>query len=167
MAYAARIQEIRPQLSPELIELATNKINLHDGLIRRIALDRPARSLSINLRCGDLHVGYFDVDLVYADVDLDRVDPDLLNAIAADPTTELLYHEIDLKLPGLLVHRMIFSPKPMREIQIVFRCVKVWTEPRPDRELGRAKGAYSESPAVEWNRCGVRGHLKATARRIP
>ena len=128
------------------MELGTNKINLHDGLIRCIALDRAARSLSISLRCGDLQVGYFDADLVYADVDLKLLDPDVLDAVATDPATELLYHEIDLELPGLFVHRMIFSPRPMREIQIVFRGVKVWTKPRPDRELGRAKGTYTDSP---------------------
>jgi hypothetical protein len=94
-AYWARIEELKPQLSPEVRELATN-ISLHDGLIRRVALDRAARSFSISLRCGDLQIGYFDLDLAYADVDLNLLDPGVLEAIATDTATELLYDEIDL-----------------------------------------------------------------------
>jgi hypothetical protein len=45
-AYAAKIEDIKSQLSPELSELATSTVNLHDGLIRHVALDRRARSLS-------------------------------------------------------------------------------------------------------------------------
>ena len=64
-AYAARIEDIKSQLSPELSELATSTVNLHDGLIRHVALDCPARSLSLGLPRGELQVGYFDVNLIY------------------------------------------------------------------------------------------------------
>ncbi len=138
-AYSARIEEIKPQLSPELRELATNT-NLHDGKVRRIALDRPARSLSISLRCWDLQSGFFDVDLAYADVDLNLLDAGVLQAIATDPATELLYEEIDLGLPGRFVHRIIFWPRPMREIEVVFRGLTVSTQPRPDLDHGKTKG---------------------------
>ena len=144
-AYSARIEEIKPQLSPELRELATN-ISLHDGLVRHIALDRPAQRLSIRLRDGDLQVGYFDVDLDYASVDVNLLDAGVLQAIATDPATELLYDEIDLDRPGRFVHRIIFWPPPMCEIEVVFRGFKVSTKPRPDRDLGKTKGIYSESP---------------------
>jgi hypothetical protein len=139
--YRARLEEIEPQLSPEVRELATS-MNLHDGLIRHVALDRAARSLSLGIRRGDLQVGYFDVDLAYADVDLNLLNPAMLEAIAADPKTELLYNEFDLGSAGRFVHRIIFWPRPMREIEVVFGSVKVSTEPQPDREIRRS--GYSE-----------------------
>jgi hypothetical protein len=142
-AYAARIEDIKSQLSPEMSELATSTVNLHDGLIRHVALDRPARRLSLGLRCGDLQVGYFDVDLVYADVDLNLLNSAVLEAIATDPETELLYNEIDLESAGRFVHRIIFWPRPMREIEVVFRSLMVSIEPRHDRKVRRM--GFSES----------------------
>jgi hypothetical protein len=136
-AYAARIEDIKSQLSPELSKLATSTVNLHDGLIRHVALDRPARSLSLGLRCGDLQVGYFDVDLVYADVDLNLLNSAVLEAIATDPETELLYNEIDLGSARRFVHRVIFWPTPMREIEVVFGRLQVSTEQRSDRKVRR------------------------------
>ena len=73
-AYRARIEEIMPQLSPELRKLATYDINLHDGLIRGITLDRTARNLTVSLRCGDHQNGYFDVDLAYSDLEIELLD---------------------------------------------------------------------------------------------
>jgi hypothetical protein len=87
-AHRARIEEITPQLPPHVRKLATHNINLHDGLIRRVALDRPARRLAISMRCGDLQVGYFDIDLAYSDVDLNLLNAKVLKAIARDPKND-------------------------------------------------------------------------------
>ena len=143
-ANGARIEEIKPQLPPDLKKLATYEINLHDGLMRRITLDRPAGTLTIGLRCGDLQVGYFDVDLAYADVDLKMLDPDVLKAIATDPETELLSSEIDLAQRGRFVHRMIFWSRPTREIEVEFRGLRLLTKLRPSREFVKAKQKYRE-----------------------
>jgi len=107
-------------------------------------MDRAARSLTISLRCGDLQVGYFDVDLAYADVDLNLLDPGVLEAIATDPKTELLYSEIDLGPPGRFVQRIIFWSIPMRQIEFAFGNVKVSAEPRLDRKIGNVKRKYLE-----------------------
>jgi Protein of unknown function (DUF4085) len=135
-AYWARIEEIKPHLSPEVRELTTN-INLHDGLIRHIALDRAAQCLSISLRCGDLQVDYFDVDLVYADVESNLLDMRKLQVIATDPASELLYDEIDLGRSGRFVHRILFWPKPLRELEVVFRGLQVSIRRQPDRKFGK------------------------------
>jgi hypothetical protein len=77
------------------------------------------------------------VDLVYEGVDLNLLNPAALEAIATDPETELLYNEIDLESAGRFVHRIIFWPRPMREIEVVFRSLMVTIEPRPDRKVRR------------------------------
>ncbi|HZF10213.1 MAG TPA: hypothetical protein VFE33_15600 [Thermoanaerobaculia bacterium] len=141
-AYWARIEALKPQLSPAVRKLAVD-INLHDGLIRCVTLDRGARILTISLRCGDLQIGYCDVDLSYVDVDTDRLDVGMLRAIATDTETELRYDEIDLELPNSFVHRILFAPA--REIEIVFRSLRLSTEPQPDRELGEDSGQYREA----------------------
>src|SRR5512133_1396706 len=83
-AYWAEIEAIKTNLSPTVLQLAT-KIELHDGLVRYFELNRIANRLTIALRCGDLQVGYFDVDVIYLDIDFLALDLDLLKDIATDP----------------------------------------------------------------------------------
>jgi hypothetical protein len=63
--YAQHLNTIRAQLPPDLVQLS-ERLPLHDGLFCK-ALWNPVESmLSLQLRCGDQQVGYFDVTLMYS-----------------------------------------------------------------------------------------------------
>ena len=72
-SYWRHFDRIKESLPEELATFAT-KISMHDGLIRRVLVDREADTLALEMLCGDLQVGYFDLDLVYGQVDWDVVD---------------------------------------------------------------------------------------------
>ncbi len=84
LRYAAHLETLRPKLPMTLLTLAFGTY-LHDGLLRGVGLDRAQRTLAIGLRCGDLHLGYFDVDLVYKEVSLPASSLSELEAAARDP----------------------------------------------------------------------------------
>lgn len=146
--YWARIDAIRAELSPEVRRLAL-EVNIHDGLVRRIEFDRRSRRLTLALRCGDLQVGYSDVDLIYDDVDVDRLDRAALQAAAEDPRSEALYDEVDVRPPSRFVHLILFgcnvAPfRPYREVEIDFSTLDVATVPQPDRLLRDIGPRYHE-----------------------
>jgi hypothetical protein len=147
-SYWARIDEVAAGLSPEVLRLA-REVNIHDGLVRHVWLDRTSRRLVVALRCGDLQVGYSDVDLIYDDIDVDRLDRTALRAAAEDPMTEALYDEVDLLPSSRFVHRILFgvnmrSLLPCREVEIVFRTLHVSIMPRPDRMIRDTEDKYHE-----------------------
>lgn len=134
-AYWAHVDAIESEL-PEPVRRLARDVNLHDGLIQRVQVDRPADSVSLELRCGDCQVGYFDLELVYAGVDWDRSELSELTAIADDPDTEALYDEVDrLAEGGPYVHRILWWP--YREVELMFDGLTVTTTPQPDRDFER------------------------------
>jgi hypothetical protein len=129
--YRRHITAVLPQLPPPLRDLARG-VDLHDGLIRLVEVDVAARELRLALRCGDLQVGYFDLDLCYRGVRIDLLDRAVLDIIARDPTTEVLYSEVDVFDDDVFVHRVLFSPF-YREIHVVFTGLSMTRTPRSDR----------------------------------
>jgi len=122
-AYEVHIEALTPQLPETLCSLATD-VNLHDGLIRRIAIERSAARLTIELRCGDLQSGYFDLDLRYSGVDMNSLDTSMLRELAGNEAAEVLYDEVDSD--DVYIHRMLFwvgrekQRDPYRELEIRF-----------------------------------------------
>jgi hypothetical protein len=117
-------------------------VDIHDGLVREIRLDRRAATLAIDLRVGDVQTGYFDLAIRYGGVDLGVLDERALAAIGRDVRAEALYHEVDVAPDGWYEHRWLWWP--YRDLDVRFRDFEFATEPRPDREFGRSTDAYVE-----------------------
>lgn len=131
-AYWDYIRHLAPRLPSNVRRLAM-EINLHDGLIRCITLDRSNASLLLQLRWGDLQVGYFELDLLFTQVELT---PEHLTVIAAavrEPKTEVLYDEVDRASNGKFTLRLLFWP--YREADIHFSELGMTYTPRSDRHI--------------------------------
>ncbi len=116
--YLRRLDEIEPTLTPELTLLA-RKISLHDCLFREFVYDEVSKLLRLRLRCGDLKVGYFDLELRYGGATLlAGYTPELVAAVRASKT-EVLYDEVGLAGEGEFDHRMLLWPR--EEMTIRFR----------------------------------------------
>ncbi len=129
--YWAYIDTLLPSLPPAVAALARD-INLHDGLIHRVLVQPEQKQLELGLRCGDLQVGYFDLDLTYSEVRLDLLDIPFLQRCAQSRQAEVLYDEVDWE-DGNYVHRILFWPEG--EIAIVFRELQVVRTPRANRAI--------------------------------
>jgi len=81
------------QLPPDLVALAD--LHVHDGLVLSCASDSAAKSLQLRLRCGDLHIGYFDAVLTFTRVTITAEDVRLLSAVVQAVPVEILTQEID------------------------------------------------------------------------
>jgi hypothetical protein len=79
-------------------------------------------------------LGYFDLDLHYGGFAMAAPDAARLRAIAADPTAELLYDEVDAGDSGF-EHRLLFSRE--REVAIRFADLGLWLASRPSRAFER------------------------------
>ena len=88
-SYWRHFDRIKGSLPAPLVTFAT-KLSIHDGLIRRVVVDQEADTLALELLCGDLQIGYFDLDLVYGHVDWGVLDLVALARRANDRETEIL-----------------------------------------------------------------------------
>jgi hypothetical protein len=147
-AFDAHLAHTLPQL-PASLRAFAETVDIHDGRIRGVTLDRGAAALRLALRCGDLQQGYFDVDLEYGGVDLDRLDVPMLAVIAEDPRSEALYLEVDVVAPGRYVHRWLWW-RYRRELDVEFRELVFHTEPRASREFPKQTSKFVDiaAPAV-------------------
>lgn len=139
-AYQQRIDSLMDALPKDIAELT--RINLHDGLIRRVTVDNEAHLLSLVLRCGDLQVGYFDVDLHYSGITLTTQQLQVLSRRAHDRHTEILADEIDMAADGRFVHRLIFWPYD--ELEITFAGLTIQKRDQAGREV-----ADDREPIIE------------------
>lgn len=115
-AYETHLQAIGPKLPSRVLDFAST-VSLHDGRIQRVCCG-PGSSLVMLLRCGDVQVGYYDLELTYYGLSLAKSDLRCLAGICAALTEELLYDEFDLS-GDMIVHRILFSS--LREVSFVFR----------------------------------------------
>lgn len=67
-AYRQHVAGLLPSMPPELRDLVQGRISLHDGVVLDARLDGAAKELRLLLRCGDLQVGYYDLELRYGAV---------------------------------------------------------------------------------------------------
>jgi hypothetical protein len=139
-SYQQHIERILVSSPKEVAELA--QTNLHDGLIRRAVVDHGVHVLSLALRCGDLQVGYFDVDIQYSGVTLTPQQLQVLARRARDRRTEILADEIDTAADGPFVHRLLFWPDD--ELEIVFTGLTIEKQDQPSREVANDEKPYIE-----------------------
>jgi len=131
-SYHQHIELLLPNL-PESIAELTEKINLHDGLICRVIVDQKTGKLTMELRCGDLQVGYFDLELAYSGVKFSALDLVALAALVRDRRTEILSDELDIDKDNTYIHRILFYP--IGEISIHFESINLNQESKPDRNI--------------------------------
>jgi hypothetical protein len=140
-AYQRRLAEIVGRFSPGVRRLAYD-LSLHDALVHRVVVNRKHQQLALELLCGDLQGGYFDLDLAYRGVALS---PEVLTALAAasrDRRTEVLYDELDFTWPRGFAHRLLFWPDG--ETEILFADLEIATRVRGDRVLSLAGDPFVE-----------------------
>ena len=109
------------------------KISVHDGLIRKIVIDRGLASVHLFLRCGDNQTGYFDLDIIYSGVRFPLSNIDAFESLSKNRHTNILYDEIDIEPSQLYVHRIIFYPE--HEILLVFSNLSYLATPKSGREF--------------------------------
>jgi hypothetical protein len=119
--YAEHLASLLPRL-PDAVRDRLGSINLHDAQIRECTLDWRRRAVRLALRAGDNQVGYANIGLEYQEVATDRLDVPFLRSAVADPTTELLYDELDEE-GGYVVHRLLFWP--YQSVDVYFRAVQL------------------------------------------
>lgn len=115
-AYHDHLISILPGLPTMLQELALST-NLHDGIFRRVCWDSINRNLEFGLRCGDLQVGHFDLDIVYMSITQSDADVREIVSCAENSETEILYDEIDA-FHSKYSHRLLLWP--YKEVEICF-----------------------------------------------
>ena len=121
--YQRHLASLLPNLPLEVQRLATS-INIHDGLLWKVAANLEQESLRLVLRCGDLQVGYFDLELEYQQVDfvpeltaaLQKLSIVRLEQPSAPYPNEALYDEVDQE-DDFLVHRILFWHEDWRHRQ--------------------------------------------------
>jgi hypothetical protein len=109
-AYWRHVAEIAPRL-PADARLLAEQLSLHDGLFRRLIVNQTAQTCRMELRCGDLQVGYFDLDIEYRDASFMALDVDNAATIVDGEHSEILYDEVDIIGNGRFVHRLLCWPQ--------------------------------------------------------
>lgn len=117
LAYAHHLNTITPRLTDNIHNFIKT-VRLHDGLFRQVTINHSQATLELQLRCGDLQNGYYDLLLQYQGTVLKLLDEQRLMLIAQDPKTEILYDEFDLLSDGSFEHSILFWPQ--HQISIVF-----------------------------------------------
>jgi len=119
-------------------------VNLHDGRFRAATLRSPSGVLEMHLRCGDLQVGYFDLDLTYRSVNLSEAEVAELAAAVNLPETEVLYDEVDLGPEGSFVHRLLLWPRG--ELVIPFADLALRRRPTRSRRFRAPTPRFNAVP---------------------
>ncbi len=104
----------------------------------------------LRLRCGDLRVGYFDLDVHYRGIVPTMADVELLKEAAWDRRTEVLYDELDREPDGVFVHRLLCEGTDGgRELTFRFQELALSRTPRQQRwgRLGWPRRRYLEIPS--------------------
>lgn len=140
-AFRAHQAAVAPQLTGQLRRFVQT-VSVHDALVRQVHVDRTKASLTLDLRAGDLEVGYFDLTIRYEGVQLEGVDVAVLRAIAHDPEAEALCDEADLAPGGRFVHRWLWWP--YQYLNVTFSAFTFQVVPVPGRTFERSREPYVE-----------------------
>jgi hypothetical protein len=147
-AYRQRLHDIWPDLSADLRVLAETELN--DALIRRTVLVHQARELILELRCGCMKSGYFDLNLRYRGVALSNADAQVLRTVVSYPSSAVMTQEIDLGEGGGYVHRLLFIVNNDSadwyedNIEIRFSHLELESVPCTDRASGEYVNRFLE-----------------------
>jgi hypothetical protein len=88
-AYADHIAQLLPRL-PRPLAILARDVSLHDALVRCVVVDRTSDKICLELLCGDLQAGYYDLDVTYLGVHWETLKEETLARRVRDPGTELL-----------------------------------------------------------------------------
>ncbi|HYI15867.1 MAG TPA: hypothetical protein VEX37_10785 [Thermomicrobiales bacterium] len=119
-AYRRYLTGISERLTAPVLALALS--DLHDARFLDISHDPQAGLLAVRLRIGFRRLGYADLHLAYDGVELFANDGDP-TALLADPASEVIYHEVDVRDDGRFEHRLLLSPRG--ELTITFNDLAV------------------------------------------
>lgn len=156
--YKQHLANILPSLPPEVQTLATS-INIHDGLLWKAEADPEQGLLRLALRCGDLQVGYFDLELEYQQVDfapelikaLRRLSVVNLEQLSTPYPNEALYDEVD-RNDALVVHRILFWHDDWRHRQAGRRLRRQRRDGRRQkRHPLRLRGSFYQELILRFN----------------
>ena len=160
--YQRHLAGLLLDLPPEVQTLAAS-VNIHDGLLWRAEADPEQGLLRLALRCGDLQVGYFDLELEYQQVDFA---PELIKALRRlsvvkleQPSTpypnEALYDEVD-RNDAFVVHRILFWHEDWRHRQAGRRLRRRRRDDRRQkRQYLRLRGHFYEELTIRFKRLRI------------
>lgn len=159
--YQRHLAGLLPGLPPEVQTLATS-INIHDGLLWAAKANPEQESLRLVLRCGDLQVGYFDLELEYkatVSAELTEALRNLsvvrLNQPLTPYPTEALYDEVDRE-GEFLVHRILFWHEDWRHRQAGRRLRRQRRDGRRQkRHHLRLRGNFYEELTIRFKGLGL------------
>lgn len=150
------LEEMRGVLPDCVLDLAELQ-GVDDGLIVEIHHDQVDRVIRLTLRCGDLHMGYYDLNLTYEDAQIVPEHEILLARLArstidqSDHDADLCRHEVDVTAEGGLEHRLEFHVDAQPNVWIAIRCRMLWWEAvsRPNRDLPMLANRFPNGPETE------------------
>jgi len=137
--YRRHLTQISPKLNPHLLDYL-QRANLHDGRVRKIMVDPANATLQVDLRCGDLQVGYYDLDIEYQGVQLEQSALDTL-ARVAQLGGEVLRDELDLGTAGIFIQRIIFATH--EEVALSFRDMRFRKTAQTGRDFSSGPGKFT------------------------
>jgi hypothetical protein len=106
--YQENLHSIDPFITDE-IKKFIKEVNVHDALTKKICINRNPGDLRLELRCGDLQVGYYDVHVSFKEVKISDVVINRWREILNDKDVEILADEINLTEKGKFSYGLIFS----------------------------------------------------------
>lgn len=140
--YSRHLQEMEGVLPDELLALARLD-GVDDGLIVSVRRNRRRKTLDLTMRCGNLIIGYYDLEITYSGASLLPDHYRTMNYIVRNQTLEamgryltagdLAYHEVDRADNGRCEHRLLFHPG--RWFAIQFAAIRWRQIPRPNRRI--------------------------------
>jgi hypothetical protein len=136
--YNLHINAIHSNLTDN-IKSFIKEINLHDGIIQLVKVNRNSDNLSFMIRCGDLQVGYYDAEITYVGIDLNNTNLESIRAVAIAKNEEILYDEFDID-DGYFTHCYLCYPK--YEFMIRFKDLRFSRVDKPDRKIEVFKKKY-------------------------
>lgn len=161
--YQRHLTSLLPNLPPEVRRLAT-RINIHDGLLWEVAVNLEMDTLRLTLRCGDLQVGYFDLDLEYEQVDfvpelteaMRKLAVAQLNLPKSRSSNSALYDEVD-RNDAFVVHRILFWHEDWRHRQAGRRLRRQQRDGRRQkRQYLRLRGNFYEEVTIRFKRLRIK-----------
>jgi hypothetical protein len=134
------------------------RLDLSDGLVDWIEVDRSNRLVRIRLVQGNLQDGYGLLDVVAREAQLEAPDLERLAKLVASPDTEIWYWELDRSSESVDRFELRFLLWPEGEVDVSFTSLDwTWTE-RPERKLPLLqKQVHVQDPGV--GRLGHHGRV--------
>ena len=112
---------------------ALSQVNPHDAFMLSVEYQPEQSRLTLQIRCGDLQRGYFDVTLAFSQVVVDPMTLDTLRRAARPARVEVLYDEVD-RLDDGFEYRLLLDPDG--EVSIRFKQIELTERRAASRDAG-------------------------------